>query len=60
MQALRKLKTAYEVTVTFVRRIYGKEQKSLRDIDNIDLKGVQKVDAQREEEKQRSLIEKDL
>ena len=60
MQALRKLKTAYKVTVTFIRHIYSKEQKSLRDIDNIDLKGVQKVDAQKEEERQRSLIEKDL
>ena len=60
MQALRKLKTACEVIVTFVRRIYSKEQKSLRDIDNIDLKGVQKADAQKEEERQRSLIEKDL
>ena len=60
MQALRKLKTACKVIATFVRRIYGKEQKSLRDIDNIDLKGVQKVDTQKEEERQRSLIEKDL
>ena len=60
MQALRKLKTACEVTATFIRHIYSKEQKSLRDIDNIDLKGIQKVDAQREEERQRSLIEKDL
>ena len=56
MQALRKLKTACEVIVTFVRRIYGKEQKSLRDVDDIDLEGVQKVDAQREEERQRNLI----
>ena len=60
MQALRKLKTTYKVIVTFIRHIYSKEQKSLRDIDNIDLKGVQKVDTQREEERQRSLIEKDL
>ena len=60
MQALRKLKTTCEVTVTFIRRICSKEQKSLRDIDNIDLKGVQKADTQREEERQRSLIEKDL
>ena len=60
MQALRKLKTACEVIVTFVRHIYSKEQKSLRDVDNIDLKGIQKADTQREEERQRSLIEKDL
>ena len=60
MQALRKLKTTYKVIVTFIRHIYSKEQKSLRDIDNIDLKGIQKADTQREEERQRSLIEKDL
>ena len=60
MQALRKLKTTYKVTATFIRRNYSKEQKSLRDIDNIDLKGVQEADTQREEERQRSLIEKDL
>ena len=51
MQALRKLKTACEVTVTFVRRICGKEWKSSRDIDDIDLEGVQKADAQKEEER---------
>ena len=60
MQALRKLETACKVIATFIRHIYSKEQKSLRDVDNIDLKGVQKADAQREEERQRSLIEKDL